>query len=188
MKAALFAATSIVAMAAIVAITLSTATHSRVREEDAEDNRPIERIDSVGGYAYYDVGAGLTVVTDGQSFVAPMLIVPADPFPVVQGGQWTINCSSVDAGTAVADLLAPDGGVTKRVDTVYVAPVVGSSVKVRVGYAADIGGADLTASTGFELGSGARDGVGVSLNARGRLRCKSEGAAQLVDVIAGRNQ
>lgn len=104
--------------------------------------------------------------------------------PVVGRGQFRVNCASVDAGVTDTDALIPmDGGVAEvATDSVYIAPIVGSSVKVRVGFGANGLGAG---TLGWEVGSSARDGAGVSLDAK-NARCKSEGAAQQVDVIYGR--
>lgn len=104
--------------------------------------------------------------------------------PPIRGGlQYKITCPSVDAGVAVARLDAPDGGALSM-DTLYVAPVVGSSVNVRVGFGSV---ADVTASTGLEVGTSGREGVGVGLDVSNSAKpeCKSEGAAQQVDVIPG---
>jgi hypothetical protein len=67
-----------------------------------------------------------------------------------------------------------------QADTIYVAPTSGSAVTVRVGPR------DVTSSTGFIVGTGARDGVGVSLDAKGNVFCTSTGAAQDVDVVTGK--
>jgi len=116
--------------------------------------------------------ADVTRVTQADT-IGPRLSAP-----VKLRRSYRINCSSVDAGSTVADCLIPvDGGVTVGpASSVYVAPTAGSSVKVRVG------SADVTSATGFEVGTGARDGVGVTVDAAG-CWCKSEGAAQAADVV-----
>lgn len=108
--------------------------------------------------------------------------------PLRSGTQFRVNCPQVDGGT-VADLLVPmDGGIAGarvRTDSIYVAPVSGTT-QLRVGF-----GSTLTPSKGFELGlagSSARDGVGVTLDLTEASlpTCVSEGNAQQVDVITGR--
>lgn len=112
--------------------------------------------------------------TGVYSTIGPMLDTPVG---IKQ--DFRVNC-----GTSATDLLVPmDGGTAgypMPASAVYVAPTAGSTVLVRVGTT------DVTTSTGFQIGTDARDGVGVSLDAKGPLRCISEGAAQQVDVIVGR--
>ncbi len=104
--------------------------------------------------------------------------------PVRLLAPFRVRCPQVDAGTT-AELLVPfDGGtagVPVLADTYYVAPIVGATVKVRVG------GTGLTPSLGLEIGPSARDGPGTSLDGRNGL-CVSEGDAQDVDVVPGKMQ
>lgn len=105
-------------------------------------------------------------------------IAPLAPVgPVRIGTQFTVTCPASGGTPLTLNPSAFD------LDSLYVAPKAGSSVKVRAGY-----GSTLTASTGFEIGTSARDGVGVSLTTTkgSDPRCISEGAAQDVDVILGR--
>ena len=156
MKAALAAIVAAVAVVGIGAITTTS-----MRDRDAAERTLATELD---------------IPTEGC--VEPMLTNP-----VALKRSFHVNCASVDAGTAVTDVLVPmDGGTSGNpmpASTVYVAPVASSSVKVRVG------SSDVTASTGFQVGTSARDGAGVSMDAKGPIRCKSEGAAQKVDVIVG---
>ena len=102
--------------------------------------------------------------------------------PISRLENFQVNCSSMDGGAPVSCLTPMDGGTTgieRPASSVYVAPIAGASVKIRVG------GSDVTQNLGFELGPSARDGVGLSVDAR-HSWCISEGAAQRADVVVGR--
>lgn len=110
------------------------------------------------------------------------------------GGQWRVLCASMDGG-APTDLMVPTDGGTAGIrvpaEAIYVAPTEGSSVNVHVGFNTTSAGRPsgaISASTGFIVGTTGRDGVGVSLDAKSGSNpaCLSSGAAQAVDVIAGR--
>lgn len=91
--------------------------------------------------------------------------------------QWEVACDSMDGGSP-QDFLIDTGGTTHSgVSAVYIAN--DSTTCVRVG------GTGLTSTTGATVGSGCRDGAGLSLDAKGG-RCLSTGAAVTVDVLAGR--
>lgn len=110
--------------------------------------------------------------------VGPML---ANPVVIQQ--DYRVSCGTVDGGAATDCAVPMDGGSAAnpvKGESWYIAPIAGSSVNVRVGTT------DVTSSTGFEVGASGRDGAGISMDARGPIRCKSEGAAQQVDVIVGR--
>lgn len=117
-------------------------------------------------------------LTDDVEALAPIGNIRA-------GRQFRVTCPQVDGGT-VAHLLTPtDGGTAGKfvpADSVYVAPVVGSTVKVRQGF-----GTSLTPSLGWEIGPSARDGVGISVDLQqgSDPTCVSAGNAQAVDVIVG---
>lgn len=99
--------------------------------------------------------------------------------PVKLRRSFKINCGTVDGGAAVECGVPLDGGTAGQpvpASSIYVAPNAGSTVKVRVG------ASDVSSSTGFQVGTGARDGVGVTVDAAG-CWCKSEGAAQAADVV-----
>lgn len=90
-----------------------------------------------------------------------------------------INCGTIDGGVAVECGVPMDGGTAGypvAASSVYVAPVSGSSVNVR------IGPSTVTSATGFEVGSTGRDGPGLSADVTG-CWCKSAGAAQRADVV-----
>lgn len=110
-------------------------------------------------------------------------IQPLLDTPIVLQQNYRVNCGA-STDPAPTDLLVPmDGGVAAYpivAETVYVAPIVGSSVNVRVG------NTSVNANLGFNIGASGRDGPGVSMDAKGPLRCQSTGAAQQVDVITGR--
>lgn len=121
---------------------------------------------------------------------SPMLGPLAPIGPVRQGHQFRVLCPQLDAGT-VAELLVPTDGGTAGIpidaDAIYVAPISGSTVNVRVGFN-KAGSGILTPSTGFEVGTSGRDGVGIAMDTTKSPNpvCVSTGNAQAVDVIVGR--
>lgn len=99
--------------------------------------------------------------------------------PVKMRQSFLINCASMDGGAATECGVPMDGGSVGKpipASSLYVAPVVGSSVKIRVGPS------DVNQNKGYEVGTSARDGVGVQADVSG-CYCMSEGAAQKADVV-----
>lgn len=136
-----------------------------------------------------EVNAATVTSPQGEVTVAPLLAGALNT-----GGQWRVLCASMDGG-APTDLMIPTDGGTAGIrvpaEAIYVAPTEGSSVNVHVGFNATSTGRPsgaISASTGFIVGTTGRDGVGVSLDAKSGSNpaCLSSGAAQAVDVIAGR--
>ncbi len=155
MKETATAALFVVGIAAIIAITYFASPRL--------DKSPEVRAPTADGEWRRDDGVG-----------------PQLSAPIKLRKSFRILCSSVDAGTTTTECGVPvDGGTAGYpipASSIYIAPAAASSVKVRVG------SADVTSATGFEVGTGARDGVGVTVDATG-CWCKSEGAAQAADVV-----
>lgn len=111
--------------------------------------------------------------------------------PVIMQQEYRVSCATVDGGVAT-DVGKPMDGGTTGVDingtTWYIAPCTSGSTgctgtnKIRVGTFSP----GVTAQKGQEFGSGARDGVGGTIEAYGNIGCVSEGAAQQADVLVGR--
>lgn len=107
---------------------------------------------------------------------------------LANGRTYKVKCASMDGG-AVTDLMVPfDGGtagIRVNANSIYVAPDESSTINVHVGFATQQTSAALTQSLGFIVGTTGRDGVGVSMDAKG-ASCISAGAIQEVDVITGK--
>jgi hypothetical protein len=108
-------------------------------------------------------GAGLVIF----SLVAMGLDVPL-------GGldNWQVDCAA-----AATPLTTDSGGTKHYTDTIY----VGSSSATCV----HIGGTGVTATTGLSVGTGCREGVGVSIDSR-LATCFSSGGTVTVDVVGGK--
>lgn len=83
------------------------------------------------------------------------------------------------ARTKLTSITPTTGTWTGSYETVYIANGLTTCIRV--------GGPTLTTTSGFEVGSGCRDGVGVSLDARGAIYVMDDGGGTVagVDIIKG---
>lgn len=112
---------------------------------------------------------------DEYEAVRPLL-----DLPLSNPRSYRVSCGTVDGGVATDARVPFDGGgPALPAEDVFVSNHNATCVRVS--------GTDVTSTNGVEIGTGAGciDGPNVNMEAR-FVDCKSEGAAQFVDVTLGR--
>lgn len=100
--------------------------------------------------------------------------------PLSDPRSFKVSCGTVDGGAATDDRVPMDGdGNPIPSESVFVSNHNATCVRVS--------GSDVTSTNGVEIGTAATCNDGPNVNIEGRIvKCKSEGAAQVVDVTLGR--
>ncbi len=117
----------------------------------------------------------LVALTIAVSAGIPTAIALANPVSNVDDVEIT-----VPAAKAKLTSITPTSGTWQSYSSVYIANGLTTCIRV--------GGPSLTATSGFEVGSGCRDGVGISLDATGDIWVMDDGGGTVagVDVIRGK--